>query len=324
MYYFKGQDFWFKPSQIRDDMKRLKDAAVDSIYLGVHEADLEGGNLPSVAEAARAEGLEVFAVPSRVGGLVAGWHRGVGMLSAMNPSLWALNKDGTPVRCYGPQISIHHPDTPALFAEVAQKLINHIGATGVVWDEPKCLYTQDHSPSAQLKFSGCAPTQSEQVIATRDFFSAVNRILIASSPELLTSLFVYGHVEDSILRDLAKISPLDEFGCDGMILQKDDPGTGDCVHKKLMSGHLQRFIDTAANENLRKFVLVETQRLDNAAVEAMLRRLPTFLSSDVDHIVYYDYPHGFENAELFQPRLASAFRDWRLGRVQTSAMASCS
>ena len=318
VYYFKGQDFWIRPQQFRDDMKRLKEAAVDSVYLPFHEADLRGGNLPFVADCVREAGMEVLITPSRVGALVAGWHRGVGYLSALHPELWARREDGSPVDFFGPQLSVHHPDAPEAFAETVAGLLKKSGANGLVWDELKSLDTRDHCEAALKAHGGRAPSVEEQTVATVAFFSKVNGLLRERFPELLLSLFLYGHLPEKFLVSTSQMEHLDEFGCDGMVLRSDDPGQGDDPNKKLMSGHLDRFLDAAHTDGRRSYVLVETQRLNAAGTEAMFQRLDEFFERPIDHITYYDYPHGLENPEEIQPRLAEAFKTWRLNERNPS------
>lgn len=109
VYYFKGHDLWYNPAHIRDDMQRFVDGGVDSVCLAIHESNLHECNMERLCEEAIKRNLQILAVPSRIGALVAGWHRGASTVSALHPELWARNEDGSPVQCFGPQLSVYHP-----------------------------------------------------------------------------------------------------------------------------------------------------------------------------------------------------------------------
>ncbi len=311
VYYFKGQDFCVDRRIYADDMKRLKDAAVDSICIAVHEGDLAGSNLPAVCEAAQTQGLDILAVPSRVGGLVAGWHRAVGYLSASNPELWARNPDGTAKNFFGPMISVHHPGSLEGFIEAVESMLEELPITGIIWDELKSLDIEDHSQAAIDACSGPA-VGDVQVRSTVDFFSKVNAALREKRPQLMISLFLYCFMEDALLELCSQVEGLDEFGCDGSCLRPEDnfPIEGGGT-KKLLPDNFLRFARSAQVNRRKKFVLVETQTHQAASVERTLDRLDELFSLDPEHVVYYDYPRNMEDAPRLQPELARRFAAWR-------------
>jgi hypothetical protein len=311
VYYFKGQDFCVDRRIYRDDMKRLADAAVDSICIAVHEGDLAGSNLPNVCQAAHRAGIEVWAVPSRVGALVAGWHRGVGYLSAGRPDLWARHADAACVNFFGPMISVHHPESAAAFIEVIESMLEALPISGIIWDELKSLDIEDHSEAALAACGGPAKGAA-QVEATAAFFSGVNRELRTRRPELTIAMFLYCFMPDDLLARCAAIDGLDEFGCDGSCLRPTDrfPIEGG-MGKILLPENFSRFAAAADRTARRRFVLVETQTHGASSVERTLERLDELFALEPHHLVYYDYPRNMDDAERLQPLLAERFATWR-------------
>ena len=311
VYYFKGQDFCINPREIRDDMSRFRDAAVDSVCVGFHEGELAGGNLEMVAAEVERAGLDLWAVPSRIGALVAGWHRAVGYLSAHHPELWARHPDGNPISFFGPQISVHHPESLPEFIDVVERMLDALPIKGIIWDELKSLDIADHSEAA-IKSLGRPGEGEAQVEATARFFSSVNASVKRKRPDLQIALFLYCFMEDDLVRVCSEIEGLDEFGCDGACLRIED----DCKIeggplKKLLPDNYARFAKAAHARNRRGFVLVETQNQELAATAKSFDRHPELLALDPEHLVYYDYPRKMENSAEFQPRLAEVFKRWR-------------
>ena len=75
-YYFMGQDLCLVRRHLRADMEWMKAIGTDAVAIGIHEFQLNYGRamqLDILFEEARRAGVGVFAIPSRWGGLVAGW-----------------------------------------------------------------------------------------------------------------------------------------------------------------------------------------------------------------------------------------------------------
>ncbi len=312
VYYFKGQDFCVDPRVIRADMERLAEAAVDSVCIAFHEGDLAGSNLPLVCDEAKRAGLSVWAVPSRIGGLIAGWHRAVGNLSASRPDLWARHPDGNPVNFFGPQISVHHPEAVVEFTRIVDQMLNTLPIEGIIWDELKCTDTKDHSEAAIKALGHPSDGGPEQFAATASFFSKVNRGLLDKHPKLQIAMFLYCWLEDELIEHCVKIDGLNEFGCDGACLLPEDEFEIEGGHtKKLLPENFKRFAKGAEKGGLRKFVLVETQRQKRGPVERSLEHLDQLFAQKPDHVVYYDFPREMEASDQLQPKLAEKYKQWR-------------
>ena len=150
------------------------------------------------------------------------------------------------------------------------------------------------------------------VAGTVACFSAINRQLKVLHPELRISCFLYADSKQEYVERCATISLLDEFGCDGKCFV---PGESNCgeggPNKVLLGGNDARFAAAAKANSCSSFTLLETQLLDEPALELSLSRLPEFLRAKTGHLVYYYYPYGLANPERFMPAFGEAMATWR-------------
>ncbi len=312
VYYFHGQDLCIVPRHVREDLAWMRDHGADGVYVGMHEADLLGSNLPMVREQVGRAGLECRLIPSRLGGLVAGWHRAPGYFAIGRPDTWARRADGSPVECFGPQVSVFHPDTPAFLAETVGRMVDELGFTGLVWDELKSLEGEDHSEWAKRAL-GRPAGPADRLAGTVACFGQANRLIRQRHPQLTISSFLYASCPDEQVRACAAIDRLDEFGCDGKCWRPGELATGEGGGGKVLLGNFERFRTAAAANGRRSFVLLETQLLDAPALELTLQRLPEFLAAGPDHLVFYYYPYGLAEPDRFMPPIGAALAKWRGG-----------
>jgi len=310
-YYFHGQDLCIVPRHVKEDVAWMADHHVDGVFVGMHEADLLGGNTEMVCNIIREAGLDVWLIPSRVGGLVAGWGRHLSCLSIDHPEWWGQYSDGRPRQSYGPQVSVFHPDVPEAVSGIVSKMLRRCPATGIVWDEVKTLHGEDCSKAAitQLGRPAC---KSDMVEGTVKCFSEINRHLKACHPQLRIACFLPSGNEVSTIERCAQIDLLDEFGCDGKCYYPGESEVGEGGSTKvLLGGNDAIFADAAKRNELVPFTLLETQLLDRSTLDLSLSRIPQFLSTKTGHLVYYYYPYGMENPDYYMTKIGEAIADWR-------------
>jgi hypothetical protein len=213
-YYFHGQDFCMVRRHVQEDMQWMKAQQTDAIAIGIHEADLLGGNTHMICEEAQRVGLDILAIPSRLLGLVAGWHRAPGATIVEHPQWWARRQDGLPIKGFGPQASIHHPEVFDAVCEYLQSLWEKFpDVQGIIWDEIKCLHTEDHSQAA-ISALGQASQGLDQIKATCNFIERVNAYIRSIKPDMLIDLFIPAHYPERDILNCSAIHDLDAFGCD--------------------------------------------------------------------------------------------------------------
>ena len=310
-YYFHGQDLCIVPRHVREDVAWMVDHQVDGVFVGVHEADLLGGNTDLVCETIRNAGLDVWLIPSRIGGLVAGWGRAPGYLSVNHPEWCARGADGGLRQSFGPQLSVFHPEVPNAIAECVNQMLERFPATGIVWDELKSLGGDDFSQAA-LDRLGHPAGEDDMAHGTVACFSAINRQLKSLRPDLRISCFLYADSKPEHVELCAKIEGLNEFGCDGKCYRPGESAAGEGgPNKVLLGGNDTRFATLAKANHCTPFTLLETQLLDKSNLHLSLSRLPEFLESKTGHLAYYYYPYGLAEPEWFMPILGDALAAWR-------------
>jgi hypothetical protein len=312
-YYFHGQDLCMVPRHVREDVAWMVKYKVDGVFVGMHDADLRGGNTQMVCELIREAGLDVWLIPSRVGGLVAGWGRQPSFLSVNHPEWWGRRADGNTRGYFGPEVSVFHPEVPGAIADTVHQMLLKCPATGIVWDELKSLEGEDHSQAA-IDALGRPATREDMLQGTVDCFSKINRGIKQLHPELKIATFIYADSKPEQIERCAAIELLDQFGCDGKCYKRGESNVGEGgADKVLLDGIDARFADAARHNHNTPFTLLETQLLDQATLELSLSRMPEFLENKTGHLVYYYYPYGLADPERFMPLISEKLATWRTG-----------
>jgi hypothetical protein len=312
-YYFHGQDLCMVPRHVHEDLCWMRDHGVDGVCVGVHEADLQGGNHDMICREIERVGLDLWLIPSRLGGLVAGWHRAPGYFAVRNPECCARNTDGSVRDFFGPQLSVFHPRTSEFLAETVLEMLRRFPARGIVWDELKSLAGEDHSAAA-VEALGRPARRDDMAQGTRDCFSAANCRILAQHPDLRIVNFIYADCGDTLAGVCASIDGLSAFGCDGKCWYPDELNQGEGGPRKvLLGGNLERFKQAASARGLQSFALLETQLLGSDALECTMWHLPELLADGPDHLCYYYYPYGMADPEHFMGPIGDTIKVWRLG-----------
>ncbi|WFB34967.1 hypothetical protein P3T73_12440 [Kiritimatiellota bacterium B12222] len=314
-YYFHGQDLCMVPRHVREDIAWMVEHHVDGVFVGVHDSDLRGGNTQMVCDIIREAGLDVWLIPSRIGGLVAGWGRQPSYLSVEHPEWWSRKADGRTRGYFGPEVSVFHPEVPDAVAETVLKMLEKFPATGMVWDELKTLEGEDHSQAA-IDALGHPADEKEMLSGTVNCFSKINQRLKQTHPDLKIASFIYANSSKEHIESCAAIDLLDQFGCDGKCYKPGESAVGEGgEHKVLMGGIDAQFAATARENDCTPFTLLETQLLDEATLEISLSRMPEYLPTKTGHLVYYYYPYGLANPEHYMPIIGKNMADWRRGAL---------
>jgi hypothetical protein len=299
-YYLNGSVFSVVPRHVREDFRWMADHGTEAVSVSMYENDLGNGRHWDLlfGEAARA-GLQVYAVPSRWGGLVAGWPGAPSHFTATHPETWMLNEDGSPNFrvTWGPMSSVHHPATMEFFERCLDRVLEYPVA-GIIWDEVKTLSHPDFSPAARSKMPpGAGPDW--HVDATAAFFDAAGAFARRRRPGLVISMFLYSWYEGYPVERCARIAALDYFGCDGRpwTSEEDRRLHGGREKPKVLVPTLGRWIAAARAAGKGAFVLIETQREPPESYDIVDRRLPEVLAYGAEHVAYYYYGRDLQDPD---------------------------
>lgn len=298
-FYYRAHMYTMVPHQIREDLKWMAEAGTNAISIAVLEQDFEAAydNIEFIIKEANKLGMDVYAVPSRWGGILAGSPKVPSLFTTRNPQTWVLRKDGKAAdnSISGRISSIHHPDTYKFFIKMVDKLFTTWNFKGIIWDEPKTL-ALDYSPYA-IKKLGKKPALEQQVQANVDFYSSLNKHIKKNYPEKVISLFIYSNFDDATVKKMAEIELLDYYGADGRPWDLKDGGQLEAANKTLLGRQGQRFIDAAHANNVKSLFLMENHNMPNADIPLLEKGMPQLLKMDIDQLIYYYYPRNIEDPD---------------------------
>ena len=312
-FYYRAQMYTMVPHQIKEDMKWLADAGTNAITIAVLEQDFDASfeNIEFIIKEANKVGMDVFAAPSRWGGIVAGSPKVPSVFTVRNPQTWVLQKDGKAVdsSISGRISSINSEDTYQFVQDMLDKLFQNWNFKGVIWDEPKTI-SLDYSPDAIKKF-GNDPSMEQQVQANVDFYSRLNKHVKSRFPDKTISFFVYAGFDDETIKKLATIEGLDYFGADGRPWNKEDGGQLEGEGKTLLGNQGQRFINAAHANNIKSLFLMENHNMPNSDIHLLEKGMPELLKMDIDQLIYYYYPRNVEDPDRLMNIIKKNLRSYR-------------
>ncbi|BDD10526.1 hypothetical protein FUAX_29580 [Fulvitalea axinellae] len=299
-YYFRAHMYTLVPRHIREDLRWMADLGTDVVSVAVLEQDLYAAreNIDLICAEADKLGMEVHAVPSRWGGLVAGAPKVPSTFTCRNPQTWMLGRDGKPVdtRISGRISSVHYPETLDFMSETALQLLKQSNIKGLIWDEPKSL-GKDYSPKAIENLGKDAPKEAH-IQANVDFYSELNRRIKAEFADCRLGMFLQAHYSDTAMNKCATIKHMDDFGCDGRPWGMADGGKLESKGKVLLGEKAgERFLKAAKENGKNSLWLVENHNMSLADAEVMERGLKEVVKREVDHLIYYYYPRNLEDPE---------------------------
>ncbi|NJO87555.1 MAG: hypothetical protein HC831_00290 [Chloroflexia bacterium] len=298
-YYFRAHTYTLVPHQVSEDLKWMADAGTNVVSVAVLEQDLFAAqeNLEIICNQAARLGMEVWAVPSRWGGLVAGAPKVPSLFTILNQETWKKNKDGSFASSdvSGRMSSIFHPATSEFMQETAKKVFKTWDMKGLIWDEPKSLGPDYHELA--IKKLGENPTSEAFIDANVEFYSRINKSIKSDFPTKEIGLFIYANKNDMTVRKCATIDDMDVYGCDGRPWGTIDGGKQESEGKVLLDGVGQRFIDAAKANDKKSLWLIENHNMADDDIPILEKRLPELIASDVDHLVYYYYPRNLSSPD---------------------------
>lgn len=298
-YYLRAHMYTIVPRQISEDMKWMAGVGTNVVSIALLEQDLwaAGSNIDIICNAATKEGMNVWGVPSRWGGLLAGAPKVPSLFSVQNPDTWILKRDGKPSynAVSGVVSSIYHSDTMNFFCKTADDFLNRFPLGGLIWDEPKEVGTEDFSRAA-IKILGTSSTYEERVTHHAAFFSSINSYLRRRHPKIELSLFNLASIDDIVINTMAKIKELNYYGCDGRPWAMEDGGHLEGVGKTLLD-HAIKFLTIAKMNGVKSLLLMENHNLQSVDFHLLKKGIPKVIEMNPDQLVYYYFPRNVDAPE---------------------------
>ncbi|HBE01847.1 MAG TPA: hypothetical protein DC049_05155 [Spirochaetia bacterium] len=315
-YYLRQNMYTLVPDHLREDLKWMTECGTSDVAIAVLEGDLFSAraNLDIIRNETHRCNMNLWVIPSRWGGLVAGAPKVPSLFASSRPHLWSRREDQTPYTSLGPCLSIHYNETLDFFYNSLRELLVGHNISGIIWDEPKTLDTEDFSRAAQSSRPAGAGREWD-LKKHAEFFSLLGKMAKEFQPDIKLSMFLMGHMRKEIIDECAAIKNLDEFGCDGRpwSLNHDYfpvPKTGETVLKALLD-QAPAFISAARKNGKKTFALVENHSMETELFELMDKRLPDVLKLDLDRIMYYYFPRNVAEPERQMKILKKHLKQFR-------------
>jgi hypothetical protein len=273
-YYYAPHNHTLLGKHLRADLEHMRGLGVDAVSLCVQEEQLfnwHSRRLRNVVELARSLGLQVFAVPNRWCGLVAGWLDGY--------STWTVEHAHT--FCNGaspPAVSNPaHPEVRAHYEKSLRALLLDYPFDGVVWDEPRSV--------------------QPELVQFLDTMSAYAKTL---RPGLTVSLFAEsGRLETA--PHYAATRHIDYLGSDGHV--RDESHRMHRMKNTIFQAH-EAFHPLLTAAGKKTMYLLEAQRHRDEDLEAYLAAIDRAFALPMDQMMFYYSAH--EMSAAFEDRFNEA------------------
>ncbi|MEM7109725.1 MAG: twin-arginine translocation signal domain-containing protein [Bacteroidota bacterium] len=313
-YYFRAHMYTMVPHQVREDLSWMADIGTNVVSVALLEQDLRAAieNVEIIVNEANKLGMEVFVVPSRWGGLLAGAPKVPSVFTIQNPDAWMRKEDGSfyKDRNVGTHSSIHYASTLDFFKAGIDKIFELWNIKGIIWDEPKIYDKKDYSAEARKNINDLEDI-NEHNSAFSNFFSRLNRHIHHNHPGKSTHLFAYANWRNEVIKTMAGIEELDYFGCDGRPWPVDAGGQVEQSGKNLLGGPGKQYLEAARSNGKKGLLLIENHNMPAENNALMDKFLPEVMALEPEQLIYYYYPRNVDKPDENMALIAKHLKNFR-------------
>lgn len=299
-YYFRAHMYTMVPKQVREDLKWMADIGTNVVSVAVLEQDLRAAveNVAIIVNEANKLGMEVYVVPSRWGGVLAGAPKVPSVFTIQNPQTWLVKEDGKfyKDKNVGVHSSIHYEETIEFFKKSIDKIFDLWNIKGIIWDEPKIYDKKDYSSEARKNIADLNDI-SQHNEAFSGFFGLLNKHIKQNHTDKVTNLFAYANWREEVIQSMARIEGLDYFGCDGRPWPVDAGGQVEQSGKNLLGGPGELYINQAKANKKKSLLLIENHNMPAENNALMDQYLDDVMVLKPDQLIYYYYPRNVDKPE---------------------------
>ena len=242
---------------------------------------------------ARAAGLRVFVIPSRLGGRFAG--------APLMASTWVTQHPEAAVPgaagFAGPVACVESPMFREWLAGFMDTVLGDYPLDGIIWDEPKAVRQISTHPDTVRRF-GPNPTASDMARGFVEFLDWLVTHCAARRPGLVQTLFAQATDPEEFTAAAARVAGLTYHGYDGNLSRQSYFHEEPRWQKYRIEQPWPRTVRECAAAGKRTFGLVENMLLPAAAHAEYEANLAAYLAGPLpDHLALYYYAHNNEDPE---------------------------
>jgi hypothetical protein len=279
------------PKQWHESFSEMRDMGFDVVALSFSESEMRYSRraFESQIEYAKKCGLQVFVIPSRIGGRFAG--------SPLMPSMWLTMH---------PEYQVPgHPDIACLEAvpfvewcrDFMATLIRDYDIDGIIWDEPKAVGLISSHPSTLARYGNDLTSETMQDGFVY-FLKNLSAFCKELKPQLIMTMFSSATNPEYFTSRATKIRELEYCGYDGNCSKTSYFKEPPAQNKYLLLDVWERTQRECEAAGKKTFGLIENMLIPASENMAYRHGLEEYLScARPDQLAVYYYAHNNECPE---------------------------
>ncbi len=279
------------PHQWDECFGEMRDLGFDAVALTFSESEMKYARRTfemQVAAAHRAS-LEVYVIPSRIGGRVAG--------APLMGSIWLNDHPDIRLPEFNAIACAESPEFRQWSREFIEGVVSDYEVDGIIWDEPKIAdHVTTHPEAVAALGADYGPED-----ACRSFAELIGEWTAAARrirPELVVSIFNMPKTNPVFTRMCAQLPGIDYAGYDGGLSLQSYFHEKPTKHKPYLWESWPRTQKECAEAGCGSFALIENMLLPASEHSTFARNLEKYLDmASPDHLSCYYYAHNNEAPE---------------------------
>jgi hypothetical protein len=290
--YCLGYQHWTViPDQMRSDFAEMASMGVGAVCLTFSESEMRYSRraFEWQVRLAHEAGLEVYVIPSRLGGRFAGAPLAPSVFLAEHPECLA------PVKSWMPVVAVESPVFREWIKGFLKTLLTDYPLDGIIWDEPKEVGTIHRHPDA-VRLYGKDPSEAQMIGGFLDFLGDLTAHCQALRPSIKQTLFCQKTDPESFTRKAAALPHLVWHGYDGNFCRQSFFHEEPRWHKYRLDTVWDRTVSECQGGGKKTFALVENMIMPMGETETFEKNFGAYLETHhPDHLSVYYYAHNNED-----------------------------
>ena len=282
------------PHHLRENFRDMVDCGFTAVALTFSESEMQYSRRAFELQVnlARAEGLKVFVIPSRLGGRFAG--------APLMPSIWISQhpEAQVPGVCgWGPIACLENQGFRDWIKEFMTTLLSDYPIDGIIWDEPKNEQSISLHPDTIARF-GNHPTVEDMEDGFTDFLGDLTAHCFGIKGDLQITLFNQKPSSERFTQAGSAIEGISYAGYDGNLSRQSFFHEEPQWHKYRVESVWERTVQECRQAGIKTFALIENMLMPSIAIPEYEENFEKYLQTySPDHLAIYYYAHNNEDPE---------------------------